>query len=65
MGNDQGGQASQSGQVLFGRPWASHVNAITASIEQTMRVMKSGGLSQPGIAEHLQSSRTSASMSEK
>jgi len=34
---------------------------VTASIEQARRVMKFGGLSQPDVAQHLQSSRASMS----
>lgn len=39
--------------------WAGYVNMVSASIDQTRRVMKAGGLSQPDVAQHLQSSRAS------
>jgi hypothetical protein len=39
--------------------WAGYANMVTASVEQARRVMKFGGLSQPDVAEHLQSSRAS------
>jgi hypothetical protein len=41
--------------------WAGYANMVTASIEQARRVMKFGGLSQPDVAQHLQSSRASMS----
>lgn len=49
--------------LIKGRSWASYVNLVTASIDETRRVMKAGGLREPGVAEHLQSSRISVSSS--
>lgn len=52
--------------TISGHSWASYVNLAIASIEETKRVMKLGGLAEPGVAEHLQSSRaTSPSMGDR
>lgn len=52
---------SGNGKALKAFSWAGYVNMVSASIEQSRRVMKFGGLSQPDVAQHLQSSRASAS----
>jgi hypothetical protein len=48
---------------LPARSWAACANNFMAQVSQTMGVIKGGGLRQPGIAEHLQASRISASFS--
>ena len=59
-------KSPNTGLTLGTRSWASYVNMVSASIEEARRVMKLGGLSQPGVAEHLQSSRaTSPSLGDR
>lgn len=45
--------------MLPSRSWASYVNNFSAKVDETCRVIKGGGLQQPGVAEHLQASRVS------
>jgi hypothetical protein len=45
--------------ALPARTWASFVNNFSGMVDETRRVIKSGGLQQPGVAEHLQASRIS------
>jgi hypothetical protein len=45
---------------LPARSWAGFVNDFSARVAETRRVIKSGGLQQPGVAEHLQASRASS-----
>lgn len=49
----------QEAVALPARSWAGFVNDFSARVAETKRVIKSGGLQQPGVAEHLQASRAS------
>lgn len=37
--------------------WPLYLNGMTAMMEESYRIVKLGGLSAPGVADHLQASR--------
>lgn len=51
--------ANSTDKTLKAWTWAGYVGMVSSSIEQAQRVMKFGGLAQPDVAKHLQSSRAS------